>query len=97
VDINITRDDILKAAQDARLELSPEETDSLETTINKTIKSASFLHDDSFGDPEPAYYPLKQENIIREDVPAASLPPEKALSNAPETEGAYILVPKIVE
>ena len=94
--MDISREDILKAAQDARLELSTEETDSLKITVNNAVKSASFLHDGGLGDLEAAYYPLKQEEVIREDKITSSLPSEKALSNAPEVEGAYILIPKIV-
>ena len=36
-------------------------------------------------------------NVMRDDVPQESLPNEDALRNAPEAEGGYFKVPKVIQ
>ncbi len=38
--------------------------------------------------------PLK--NVLRDDVPASALPVEKVLANAPQTDGPFFQVPKVI-
>jgi len=95
--MEVSRESIAKAAQDARLELSPEETGLLEGRVNDVFRAAVFLHNDDLDGLEATFYPLKQESIVREDTVAGSLSVDMALANAPEVETTYILVPKIVE
>jgi Asp-tRNA(Asn)/Glu-tRNA(Gln) amidotransferase C subunit len=40
---------------------------------------------------------IELENILRDDVPGASLTPDEALSGAPERQGDYFVVPVVVE
>ena len=95
--MTISREEIIQASWDARLELSPAEVEGLEKELQNIIQSAVFLQSSSLDDVEAAYYPFVQKSKVREDIKAPSLPLETALSNAPEAESAYILVPKIVE
>ena len=95
--MEISREEILKAAQDARLELTPEEAANLESTANDIIQGADFLANNELEALEATFSPFGQQNMVRDDNIASSLPLEKALANAPETEAAYILVPKIIE
>ena len=45
---------------------------------------------------EPMAHALPLANVLREDEVEASLPIEKVLQNAPETDGAFFKVPKVI-
>ncbi len=45
---------------------------------------------------EPLYFLTQRREVWREDVPAEPLPKEKAVMNAPDTDGDYFRVPKTV-
>ena len=45
---------------------------------------------------EPMAHALPLHNVLREDVVEPSLPLEKVLMNAPETDGPFFKVPKII-
>ncbi len=46
---------------------------------------------------EPLYTPVEHAILFREDVPHAKRTREEVLLNAPQSDGAYFIVPKIVE
>jgi len=46
---------------------------------------------------EPLYSPVIHENAMREDIAKSRQTSEKILANAPETDGKYFIVPRIVE
>ena len=45
---------------------------------------------------EPIAHALPLSNVLREDVVEASLPLDQVLQNAPETDGPFFKVPKII-
>lgn len=46
---------------------------------------------------EPLAHPLPRVNVFREDELCPSLPLEDVLANAPDREGNYFKVPRIIE
>jgi aspartyl-tRNA(Asn)/glutamyl-tRNA(Gln) amidotransferase subunit C len=46
---------------------------------------------------EPMAHPLPLKNVMREDVVTEPLPLEVALANAPERDGPYFAVPKVLD
>ena len=45
---------------------------------------------------EPMAHAVPLSNVLREDVVGPSLPLEQVLQNAPETDGRFFKVPKII-
>jgi aspartyl-tRNA(Asn)/glutamyl-tRNA(Gln) amidotransferase subunit C len=45
---------------------------------------------------EPMAHALPVKNVFREDTVRPSLPLEKVLQNAPETDGPFFKVPKVI-
>ncbi len=45
---------------------------------------------------EPLAHPLALKNVLREDVAGAALPLEAVLQNAPDADGRFFKVPKII-
>lgn len=46
---------------------------------------------------QPTAHPLPVSNLFRTDEPAASLSPDEALANAPQRDGHFFAVPKVLE
>jgi len=49
------------------------------------------------GNIEPTSHVIPLNNVMRDDIPAASLPVEDALKNAPDSTEKFYRVPKIIE
>ncbi|MDO9632989.1 MAG: Asp-tRNA(Asn)/Glu-tRNA(Gln) amidotransferase subunit GatC, partial [Humidesulfovibrio sp.] len=45
---------------------------------------------------EPMYTPVDQVSVMRDDVVRKDFTREEILKNAPETDGAFFIVPRIV-
>ena len=45
---------------------------------------------------EPMAHALPLHNVLRDDVVEPSLPVEQVLRNAPETDGPFFKVPKVI-
>jgi aspartyl-tRNA(Asn)/glutamyl-tRNA(Gln) amidotransferase subunit C len=45
---------------------------------------------------EPMAHALPISNVLREDIPEPALPLEKVLQNAPDVDGPFFKVPKII-
>jgi aspartyl-tRNA(Asn)/glutamyl-tRNA(Gln) amidotransferase subunit C len=45
---------------------------------------------------EPMAHPLPLQNVLREDDAGPALPLEKVLANAPQTDGPFFSVPKVI-
>ncbi|HHV62329.1 MAG TPA: Asp-tRNA(Asn)/Glu-tRNA(Gln) amidotransferase subunit GatC [Firmicutes bacterium] len=93
----ITKQDVEHVAALARLELGEEEKESLTEQLGKILEYADKLKElDTEGVP-PTAHPLPIKNVFREDRVRPSLPVEDALANAPEREGSFFKVPRIME
>lgn len=91
------KEDIRKAALDARINLAPAEEASLENQLKDLLKQAAFLREMELDMTEPTFFPHDQQNTLREDNILPSMPLVKALENAPEADDTFFLVPKIIE
>jgi aspartyl-tRNA(Asn)/glutamyl-tRNA(Gln) amidotransferase subunit C len=45
---------------------------------------------------EPMAHAVPLHNVLRDDVPGPPLPLERTLQNAPETDGPFFKVPKVL-
>lgn len=80
----------------ARLELTAEEKKMYLRQLGDILEYAQKLNRlDTTGVP-PTAHVLPLKNVFREDRPGEHLPPEKVLANAPDKEGQFFKVPRIV-
>ena len=89
--------DVRKVATLARLSLSEDMLQSSGQQLTKILEYVQLLDEVDITGVEPMTHPVPAENVFRDDVMAASLPREAALSNAPRTDGQFFIVPKILE
>ena len=89
--------DIAHVARLARLDLTAEELDGYKTQLDVILDHATQVQSLE-GDPrEESAHPLGLVNAFREDERRPSLDRDEVLSQAPETEDGYFVVPPAME
>ncbi len=92
----ISKQDIESVALNARLELDEDEKELYAKQLNDILNHAQDLEKINTEDVPPTVHILPIKNVFREDVVGEHLPNEKAIANAPEAEGNFFKVPKIL-
>jgi len=81
----------------ARLEFGVAEKEGIKKDLQKMIAFVEKLNELDTTGVEPLLYMGEQKNVFRDDVVNGSCTREEALRNAPETEGIYFKVPKVIK
>jgi len=95
--VSITRADVEHVARLARLALSDEELDALQSQLSKILDHAARVTGlDTDGVP-PTSHAIPLSNVARPDEPVPGLTQEEALALAPAAESGHFRVPRILE
>ena len=86
-----------KVAELARLNLKPEEKQKLAKDLGAILDYVKKLDKLDTSKVEPTSHVLNLENVYRKDEVRLSNAAGKALEHAPQTEGSFFKVPKIVQ
>jgi aspartyl-tRNA(Asn)/glutamyl-tRNA(Gln) amidotransferase subunit C len=92
----LSRADVEHVAYLARLGLTDEELVRLEGQLNHILDQYEILATVPTDHIAPTAQTIELENILRDDVTRPSLAVEAILANAPEHDGASIVVPAIL-
>ncbi|XXF79531.1 Asp-tRNA(Asn)/Glu-tRNA(Gln) amidotransferase subunit GatC [Myxococcaceae bacterium GXIMD 01537] len=95
--MKLTLEQVRHVASLARLSLSPEEEQRYSTQLSAILDAVNQLQELDVSAVEPTSHATLAASLLREDVHVASLPPDKALANAPARMGTSFAVPKIIE
>lgn len=95
--MRIKNEEVSYIARLSRLHLSDEETETFGSQLNTIIEYVEQLNSLDTGNTEPTSHVMPLNNVMRDDIPAASLPVEDALNNAPDSTEKFYRVPKIIE
>lgn len=93
----MTTEDVKYIAQLAKLKFKDEELESFTHKFNDILSYVEKLKELNTDDVEPMEYPIDNINVFREDVNIDSIETEEALKNAPQTDGTYFIVPKVIK
>jgi aspartyl-tRNA(Asn)/glutamyl-tRNA(Gln) amidotransferase subunit C len=93
---SLSRADVEHVAHLARLGLTDGELTRLEGELNHILDQFAVLARLDTDAISPTAQTIELENILRDDVALASLTPDEALANAPEHDGAHLVVPAIL-
>lgn len=93
--MSITEDEVKYISHLARLEIK--EIETLTSQLNKILGYFQKLQELNTDGIEPTSHPVALSNIFREDEIQTSLNTSEVLSNAPQKDDNYFLVPKIIE
>ena len=91
--VTITREDVLRVAELARLALTEEEVERLGEQLGAILGAVGKVSELDLAGVAPTSHPLDLVNVWSEDVPHVSLPLEDALANAPDREDGAFRVP----
>ena len=91
----ITRDDVAHLARLSRLALSDAELDRLAPQLDQIISAVAQVQEVAADGIPPTTHVTGLVNVFRDDVPAACLTPQQALSGAPAVEMQRFKVPRI--
>jgi len=92
----ITRDDVAKLANLARIDLDDAELEHLAPQLAVILESVAVVSGVAADDIPPSSHALPMENVMRADAVRAGLTPQEALSGAPEQEQQRFKVPRIL-
>lgn len=93
----ISRDDVHYLAALARLRLAPEEEARMADDLGAILDYVAQLQEVDTEGVEPLLHVLDLQNVFRADVRAERLAPHDALAGAPDHDGTFFRVPKVIE
>ena len=93
---HLTPDDVRKVAKLARLALPDVKITRFTGQFESILGYIDKLSEVDTSAVEPMAHALPVHNVLREDVVEPSLSIEQVLRNAPETDGPFFKVPKVI-
>lgn len=93
----LTRAEVEKVAQLARLKFSAEELDQFTSQLSQIIDYVEQLADLPTDATRPMSHSVELQNVFRADTVADSLPRDAALANAPRHDEEFFLVPPVLD
>ena len=88
--------DVAYVAKLARLALEPAEIERFETQLGALLDYVKVLEALPIADVAATAQVIPSTNVMRDDVAVPSLPRDATLAAAPNREGAYFRVPRII-
>ena len=95
--MKITRKDVEQVARLARLELTPEEADTVTGQMDAILAYVDKLNELDTTGIFPTSHAVPMENAFRDDVARPGIGVEAALANAPDRSGSFYRVPRVIE
>ncbi|MCC6425011.1 MAG: Asp-tRNA(Asn)/Glu-tRNA(Gln) amidotransferase subunit GatC [Phycisphaerales bacterium] len=92
----ITMEDVRHVARLSRLALDDVQLQKFATQLETILGYVDKLGALDVSGIEPMAHALPLHNVLREDVIEPSLPLEQVLRNAPQTDGPFFKVPKVI-
>jgi len=92
----ITAKEVRHVAKLARLDLPEERIGRFTMQLESILDYVAQIREVDMAGVEPMAHAVPMHNVFRDDVVEPSLPLEKVLQNAPETDGPFFKVPKVI-
>jgi aspartyl-tRNA(Asn)/glutamyl-tRNA(Gln) amidotransferase subunit C len=93
----IDRETVKHVARLARLGLTEEEVDVFASQLSVILENIAKLQEVDVSGVSPTAHASRLNNVMRQDIPQPSYPPEVLLANAPEQEDNCLKVPAVLE
>jgi aspartyl-tRNA(Asn)/glutamyl-tRNA(Gln) amidotransferase subunit C len=92
----ITLDQVKDVAKLARLALNGDQIQRFTGQLEGILEYIAKIRQLDTKNVEPMAHALPLHNVLREDVAEAGMPLDKVLQNAPDTDGPFFKVPKVI-
>jgi len=93
---DIQADLVRHIARLSRIALDESRADELARQFADILGYFDKLQELDTSDVQPLVHPMELSNVFGADDPHASLTPEEALANAPQRDGDFYRVPKVI-
>lgn len=94
--MSVTLDEVRHIARLARLRFTPGEEVRLAGEMSAILDYMEQLREVDVSGVPPLHHVHGVENVTRPDVPAQRLGRDEALAHAPDHDGTYFRVPKVI-
>ncbi len=94
--MNISKEEVIKVSQLARLELDDAEVEAITGQLDKILGYVAKLNEIDTENVKATTHALSLTNAFREDEMQPSLPQHDALANGPRQNGEVFVVPRII-
>lgn len=94
--MKISPEKALAIATLARLEISPQQAADIGAQMDDILGYMDKLNELDTTSVEPMYTPVEQPGFLRVDEVSSEFSRHDILRNAPESDGEYFIVPRIV-
>lgn len=94
--MEVNKDLILKLEKLARLELSETERSAIQKDLGNILVMVDKLNELDTDGVEPLVYISDEQNTLRDDEIKHQVSRVEAMKNAPNTDGSFFRVPKII-
>ncbi len=95
--MSLSINDVRHIASLARLHFTDDEEHRLAEQMNGILDYMAKLNELDTADVPPMSHVLDLFNVVRDDVVMERITTEEALANAPDADGAYFRVPRIID
>lgn len=95
-DNKINLNDARHVAKLARLALDEQQLKKFAGQLESILEYVAKIGEVDISGIEPMAHAIPLANVLREDIVEPSLPLDKVLQNAPETDGPFFKVPKVI-
>jgi aspartyl-tRNA(Asn)/glutamyl-tRNA(Gln) amidotransferase subunit C len=89
----IERDQVLHVAKLARLRIEEDEVEPMSGELSAILDHIERINELELDDVEPTSHVVAIENVLRPDEPRPGLKRERALEQAPDSDGSGFRVP----
>ena len=94
--MKIGPEEVARVARLARLELPEDKLRTFAPQLDDILRYMDKLAEVDTEGVEPMYSPVEHVSVLRADEPGTECGRDEILSNAPETDGRFFIVPRIV-
>ena len=94
---SISRDDVEHVAHLARLHLTDDEVDRMQTQLSNILEAIETLQQVDTSHVGPTASVIQLENVMREDAVRPGLTRDAALANAPLRDDPFLRVPTVLQ
>jgi len=95
-DSRISTDDVRHVARLARLAIPESRVDAMAADLRAIVSHIDKLSSADVDGLEPMAHPFSTVNRLADDEPEPGMPVEDLLRNAPDVEGDFLAVPKVI-
>jgi aspartyl-tRNA(Asn)/glutamyl-tRNA(Gln) amidotransferase subunit C len=94
--MTISKEEVARVAHLARLEIGESDLQRFAGQLTDILQYMDILNEVDTSSIDPLYSPVEHDTPYREDKARSEYSREEVLRNAPDSDGEYFIVPKVV-